>query len=133
MMQRYAGTVSVRFSALKGSSRTPSNIRKPTMIRAGAVAKEGMAVKRGEKRQDRRKSVPVVIAVSPVRPPDATPADDSTNVDVVDVPRMAPQVVAILLAETLPVEKYQATPLFSLILVLRMESNTMVAVMTRPL
>ena len=38
---------------------------------------------------------PVTNDVSPVLPPAATPEDDSTNVVVVDVPKTAPDVVAM--------------------------------------
>ena len=48
---------------------TEENIRKPTMTRAGAVAKEGMAMKKGEKNRESRNSTATVMAVSPVRPP----------------------------------------------------------------
>lgn len=65
------------------------------MIRAGAVAKAGIAVNSGENSVDKANKQPVVIAVSPVRPPMATPAEDSTKVVVVDVPNTAPHVVAI--------------------------------------
>lgn len=73
----------------------PSNIRKPTTIKAGAVAKAGIAVNSGEKKAASPNSTPVVTAVSPVRPPWATPAEDSTKAEVVDVPIIAPQVVAM--------------------------------------
>ena len=71
------------------------NIRKPTIIRAGAVANDGIATKIGAKNIDIRNKTAVVNDVKPVLPPDATPADDSTNVVVVDVPRTAPADVAI--------------------------------------
>ena len=86
--------MSVRFLSENFSSVMPSNIRKPTKIRAGAVAKEGMEVNRGENRVAHRKRTPVVMAVRPVRPPTATPAEDSTKVVVVEVPSTAPAEVA---------------------------------------
>ena len=64
-------------------------------MRAGAVAKLGMAVKMGEKRMANRNSRPVVTEARPVLAPAATPAVDSTNVVVVEVPRMAPADVAM--------------------------------------
>ena len=48
----------------------------------------------GAKNMESRNRIPVVRAVRPVFPPAAIPADDSTNVVVVDVPRTAPAVVA---------------------------------------
>ena len=71
------------------------NIRKPTMISAGAVAKEGIAVKMGANNVEMRNRNAVVKAVRPVLPPAATPAEDSTKVVVVEVPRTAPAEVAI--------------------------------------
>ena len=74
---------------------TVPTIKKPTMIRAGAVAKEGMAVKMGANRVETRNSTPVTMAVRPVRPPTATPEADSTKVVVVEVPSTAPAEVAM--------------------------------------
>ena len=70
------------------------NIKKPTTISAGAVAKDGIAVKIGAKNIDSANSTAAVTEVRPVLPPAATPAEDSTNVVVVEVPRTAPAVVA---------------------------------------
>ena len=64
------------------------NIKKPTTISAGAVAKDGIAVKIGAKNIDSANSTAAVIEVRPVLPPAATPAEDSTNVVVVEVPRI---------------------------------------------
>ena len=55
-------------------------IRNPTTIRAGAVAKEGIDRKIGEKNRDSANKAPVVMAVSPVRPPSIIPEEDSTKV-----------------------------------------------------
>ena len=74
-MQRYAGIASVRFSSVNLSSTTASNIKNPTKISAGAVAKDGMDVNNGENKVARRNNTPVVRAVRPVRPPTATPAE----------------------------------------------------------
>ena len=71
------------------------NIRNPTTISAGAVANEGIATNIGAKSIEAKNSTAVVIAVRPVLPPAATPAEDSTNVVVVEVPNTAPPVVAI--------------------------------------
>ena len=76
------------------------NIRNPTTIRAGAVANDGIAVKTGAKNIDNKKRIAVVSAVRPVLPPAATPADDSTKVVVVEVPRTAPEEVAIASARS---------------------------------
>ena len=64
------------------------------MISAGAVAKDGMAIKSVRGTSESRKSTDVVKAVRPVLPPAATPAEDSTKVVVVEVPRTAPAEVA---------------------------------------
>lgn len=72
---------------------TAVDINIPTMIRAGAVADEGTNRNSGLKNRDIRKKHPVMTDVSPVRPPAATPAEDSTNVVTVDVPSNAPKVV----------------------------------------
>ena len=95
MMQRYAGIVSARLSPSKVRSVTVSNIKNPTKINAGAVAKDGMEVNNGENKVASRNKTPVVHAVSPVRPPTATPEEDSTKVVVVEVPRIAPAEVAM--------------------------------------
>lgn len=71
------------------------NIKNPTIISAGAVANEGIAVKIGASNIEIKNNAAVVIEVRPVLPPAATPADDSTNVVVVEVPSTAPAVVAI--------------------------------------
>ena len=49
----------------------------PTRIRAGAVAKLGIAPMNGAMKSERKKRTPVTMAVTPVRPPAATPAEDS--------------------------------------------------------
>ena len=71
------------------------NIKNPTIINAGAVAKDGIAVKIGAKNMEIKNNTAVTSAVSPVLPPANTPAEDSTNVVVVDVPNTAPALVAI--------------------------------------
>ena len=58
-------------------------------------ANDGIVTNKGEKITATKNNNPVTTAVRPVRPPSATPADDSTNVVVVDVPRIAPADVAI--------------------------------------
>ena len=63
------------------------------MISAGAVAKEGIARKIGERRRESANRIPEVRAVRPVRPPSATPEALSTKVVTVEVPHMAPTVV----------------------------------------
>ena len=90
-MQRNAGTASVM--SVQGIAVTCCIIMKPTMIRAGAVAKLGIARNSGEKKSDRMKSSPAKIAVRPVRPPSAIPEADSTKVVMVDVPKQAPVTV----------------------------------------
>ena len=75
-------------------SEIAPNIKNPTMISAGAVAKDGIAVKIGANNVEIRNKNPETTAVKPVRPPAATPEEDSTNVVTVEVPRTAPAVVA---------------------------------------
>ena len=72
-----------------------STISNPTMIKAGAVAADGIDRNSGEKNKAITKQAPTIRAVNPERPPWATPAALSTYVVVVDVPSMAPTVVAI--------------------------------------
>ena len=88
-----AGIPSV--GSLKSISTTCCNIRNPTKIRAGAVAALGISAKRGVIKRAKRKRTPVVKDVRPVRPPAATPDDDSTNEVTVEVPRQAPTTVPI--------------------------------------
>ena len=61
------------------------------MIKAGAVAADGIEPKRGAKKSDKIKRTATVRAVKPVLPPSTTPAELSTNVVTVDVPRTAPE------------------------------------------
>ena len=93
-MQRYAGIASVKLSSVNLISVTAPNIRNPTIINAGAVANDGIVINNGERTTETRNNKPVTAAVKPVRPPSATPAEDSTNVVVVDVPKIAPADVA---------------------------------------
>lgn len=66
-------------------------MRKPTTTRAGAVAKEGMARKMGERKRDRPKRAAEKRPVRPVRPPSAIPAALSAKVVTVEVPSTAPE------------------------------------------
>ena len=75
--------------------RIGSSINNPTMISTGAVAAAGIERKSGEKKSATTKQQPTTKAVRPVRPPCATPAALSTYVVVVDVPSIAPTVVAM--------------------------------------
>ena len=70
------------------------SIYNPTITKAGAVAKDGIARKIGDKNRDNPKRIAVVTAVRPVLPPSDTPEALSTKVVVVEVPRIAPKVVA---------------------------------------
>lgn len=92
-MQRYAGTASVKSS--KSTLIIEDTIKKPTKINAGAVAKPGTAVKIGAKKIATRNSIPVTTDASPVLAPAPTPAELSTKVVVVEVPKIAPAQVAI--------------------------------------
>lgn len=53
-------------------------MNKPTMIRAGAVAAAGMIKNKGAKKIDNANIQATLTAVSPVRPPEATPEALST-------------------------------------------------------
>ena len=85
------------------SARSPSNsiflmeeaIKKPTITRAGAVAKLGIARKIGDRNRATKNRIPVVIAVRPVFPPSATPELDSTKLVTVEVPSIEPATVPI--------------------------------------
>ena len=61
-----------------------------------------MAVIIGEKKRASRNNTAVTADVKPVRPPSATPEALSTNVVVVEVPSMAPAVVATASAISAP-------------------------------
>lgn len=74
---------------------TVDTIRKPTKIRAGAVAKLGIEQKIGDSTTEIRNKNPVTTEERPVLAPAATPEELSTNVVVVEVPSTAPAVVAI--------------------------------------
>lgn len=91
--QRYAGIASVRSS--KSIFTIADIIRNPTKISAGAVANPGIALKIGANKMEIRNKNPVTTEESPVLAPAPTPAELSTNVVVVEVPRTAPAEVAI--------------------------------------
>ena len=91
MMAINAGIASV--ISLKSILVTEVSIRNPTMISAGAVAKDGIARKIGDRNRDSPKRMAATREVSPVRPPSATPEALSTKVVTVEVPHIAPTVV----------------------------------------
>lgn len=68
-------------------------IRAPTIIRAGAVTSGVTMDKIGEKNKETVKQADITMAVKPVLPPTAIPAEDSTNEAVVDVPKTEPAMV----------------------------------------
>lgn len=72
------------------------------MISAGAVAKDGIAKKIGDKNRDTANKIAATIDVRPVRPPSATPEALSTNVVTVDVPQIAPTDVPTESARSAP-------------------------------
>ena len=72
---------------------TVDTIRKPTKIRAGAVAKLGIEQKIGDSTTEIKNKNPVTTEEKPVLAPAATPEELSTNVVVVEVPSTAPAVV----------------------------------------
>ena len=57
-----------------GISAACAIISDPTTMRAGAVAAFGIAPATGAMNSEMKKSSPVTIAVTPVRPPATTPA-----------------------------------------------------------
>jgi len=71
-----AGMASV--SSEKSIFKMGSIIRKPTTMRAGAVAAEGTTSAKGQRNSESKNSMPVTNAVAPVFPPSAIPAADST-------------------------------------------------------
>ena len=66
--------------SLKSMSFTPPSIKIPTKIKAGAVACAGIIEIIGTNIIDSKNKSAVVRLVSPVLPPSAIPADDSTTV-----------------------------------------------------
>ena len=95
--QRYAGTASVISS--KFTCNIADTIRNPTKISAGAVANPGIAVNIGAKKIATKNKRPVATEASPVLAPAPTPAELSTKVVVVEVPRIAPALVAMASAK----------------------------------
>ena len=79
----------------KSTSLILPSIRIPTKIRAGAVAAAGMMLTTGTKIIAARNMTAVTRLVSPVLPPAAIPALDSTTVVTVEVPTIAPAAVDI--------------------------------------
>jgi hypothetical protein len=79
------GTASIKLDQLIFD--TCCSIRKPTTIRAGAVANEGTVKNNGDKNSARMNRTPTVQLVRPVRPPSEIPEEDSTNVVIVEVPQ----------------------------------------------
>src|SRR5699024_9633977 len=70
------------------------DIKTPTIINAGAVTSGVITASKGEKNKANKKNPAVTTEAKPVRPPTATPEDDSTNEVVVDVPTTEPTTVA---------------------------------------
>ena len=99
-MVRKAGMASRK--SPKSMRVTGSIMKTPTMTSTGAVATAGTQATNGVKNRASRNRLPTVTAVSPVRPPSATPAALSTYVVVVLVPRAAPATVASESASSAP-------------------------------
>ena len=72
------------------------------MIKAGAVAKDGIAKKIGEKNSATRNKSATITPGKPERPPSEIPMELSTKVVTVDVPKQAPIVVPIASARSAP-------------------------------
>ena len=95
-----AGIINIVINAGKASvisekliSITVDNMNNPTTTSAAAVAWAGIIENRGKKNAAIAKQTAVDSVVRPVLPPSATPADDSTKVVIVEVPKRAPSVV----------------------------------------
>src|SRR5690606_6655583 len=69
-------------------------INTPTIINAGAVTADVTTTSKGEKNNAKTKNPAVTTEVNPVLPPAETPAVDSTYDVVVEVPNVAPTIVA---------------------------------------
>jgi len=69
------------------------------------VAHGGIDAKIGAKKRDTKKQNPVVIAVSPVRPPSATPAPLSMKAVTGDVPSKAPMEIQTASVQNARVER----------------------------
>ena len=87
------GIPSVRSS--KSIPATAFIIKKPTKIKAGAVAALGTKRKRGLRKRARINRTAVTMDERPVLPPAATPEELSTKLVTVDVPNAAPATVPI--------------------------------------
>lgn len=92
---RKAGNASSKES--QSISLTVPIIKLPTMINAGAVIADtpDNVLTSGPKNAATRKRIETVSEVKPVRPPTATPDEDSIYADVGLVPNIEPRVVAI--------------------------------------
>ena len=99
-----SGMLKIIIKAGKASSIVPhlmcetlAIIKLPTIISAGAVIadKPETALTNGPKNMESKNKIPTVSEVRPVRPPAATPEDDSINALVGLVPKIAPKVVAM--------------------------------------
>ena len=73
MIHRYAGITSVKLLSENFIFVIDVNIKNPTMISAGAVANDGIAVNTGAKNIAIRNKSPVTKVVRPVRPPAKMP------------------------------------------------------------
>ena len=90
-MVKKAGTASD--ISVKFTRTTEDTMKRPTMIRAGAVAQAGIIRKSGAKNKAMANIMAVEKEVSPVLPPEATPDELSTNDVTVLTPSIEPTVV----------------------------------------
>src|SRR5699024_8408590 len=93
MEVKNAGIASSKSSHL--ISKNEDIIMIPTIISEGAVACVGTIAIREEKKLANKKRTATTTLVKPVRPPAPIPAALSTNVVVLEVPKIAPTEVAI--------------------------------------
>ena len=77
-------------------------MKNPTIMRAGAVAKEGIARKIGDRNKATRNKPAETKEVKPDLPPSAIPDADSAKVVMVEVPKTAPAVVPMASASRAP-------------------------------
>ena len=99
-------------------------IMQPTMIKAGAVAALGIADTKVARNALNAKQIAVTTDVRPVLPPAPIPAALSTNVVVLDVPKMAPIEVAVASAnKALSIFELKPLPDSSVFLILFREDT----------
>lgn len=87
------------------------------MISVGAVAAEGIRIKRGDRNKEIKNKMAIVRAARPVRPPAATPLALSTKEVTAEVPKTAAAMEPMASAKrlALPVEAAPVRPAYCLL------------------